>query len=366
MSVSLSQSPTYQIPNQTFNITFSATSGNFVRVAVTVAPEGSAYNTDMVDQDVSELDIGTTATNVVWTGFQPDVAGAYTVKLYELQVGATDYGGYYQGDPDGYPTETIVSTSTATLYAGQRLDVPVGTDADIATLVLHVWDSNVRATTVEQHGVESPSLIDPATSKAETFAADSSVASALDDMVDKAAITIAGDPSSNLDDIITAFTAHLTQAGVHDANDTDNTPSSSLSGADNPDQIRQSVGEMLRLIRQHFDNDAGDGLGVGGAASPYHAVADRTNGPVAQQAADYAQATFAIADMRRAYEAHRVSTTFHNSADTTNTVSAFVTGSLLALYESVAEVLADPSPPAPATDNPGAVVLVHRGGMTRS
>jgi hypothetical protein len=365
MTVALSQSPTYQLPGGKFNITASATVGNFVRVAVTSAPEGSAYDNQIVEANTTELVIGEIPVDIVWSGFEPDIAGAYTLKLYELQVGATDYGGYYQGDPDEWPSETIVGTSTATIYAGQRLELSVGAGSDTATLALHVWDTTVRETTVAEQGVATPALLDPKTSKAVTFTEDATVVSALSDMIDVAASSVAIDPTTQLDSIITEFEDHLVEAGVHAANDTDNTPAtSSLIGATSQAQILNSAGTILQLMRQHFDNDSGAGQGAGSAS--YHSVADRANAPVVSPPSDYAQSTFSIADMRRAYEAHRVNTTYHASADTTNTVAAPATGTLLALYEAIAVVLAAPSPTPPSTDNPGTTVMVHRGGLGKA
>lgn len=366
MTVTVSQTPTYQLPNKTFYMTFSATDGNFVRVMVTAAPPSSGYAQRIIDEETSELEIGATATGQVWTGFEPDAPGVYTLKAYELTVGASTYGGYFESDTDGYSTETVEGSTTLTIYVGQRLESTIGTPADNATLVLHVWNSTVRATTVEQHGIDSPDLINPSSARAETFVSDSGVVAALANFEDRAASTVASAAYSVLDNELVEFEDHLLQAGVHAANDTDNTPAvASLRNALTEEQLVTSVAELQRLYRQHCENDAGAGGGAGSASSNYHTIGDRINGPIAPPPSDYASAIFAVADLWRGYEAHRVSTVFHSSADTTNSLTALTTGSLLALCKEVSDVLATPTPTAPSTDNPGATSLVHRGGFKR-
>ena len=365
MTVTVSQQQTYQLPGKEWLLTFSATAGNAVRLAVTEAPTTSAYAQKLLDIGASELEIGNTATGQVWSGFEPDVPGVYTVKAYELSIGASSYGGYFASDTDGYASETVQGSTSLTFYAGQRMELSVGTPEHTATLVLHVWNATVRETTREQHDVDSPSLIDPSSPKAATFISDSGVVAALAAMTDKAATTVAAAASTVLDDFLTEFEDHLTQASVHNANDSDNTPAvSSLKGAKTVEQLVTSVGEAQRLYRQHCQNDAGDGLGSGGAA--YHTTADRVNGPIAPAPNDMASALFALADLWRGYEAHRVNTTFHSASDSTNSLTALTTGSLLALCKEISDVLATPTPTAPSTDNAGATTLVHGGGMKRA
>jgi len=365
VTVTLSQTPTYQLPNQTFYHTFSATLGNAVRVVVTAAPADSGYAKRMVELETTELELGIAFAGHVWTGFEPDVAGVYTLKAYELTIGATTYGGQFLNDSDGYPSTTVEGTTALTVYVGQRLESTVGTDADNATLVLHVWNDTVRATTEEQHGVDSPALENPSSSRAETFVSDSDVATALAAMVDKASATIAPALNTTLDDFITEFEDHLTQAGVHSSNDTDNTPATAaLTGSKTVAQLVTACATASRLLVQHMQNDDGSGAGAGSAA--YHSTGDRVNGPVITAPGDYASAAFAIADLWRAYEAHRASATFHSAADTTNTLAALTTGSILALCKEVSDVLATPTPTAPSTDNSGATRLVHGGGFKRA
>jgi hypothetical protein len=319
----------------------------------------------MEELETSELELGEISTGQVWQGFEPSAPGVYTLKAYELTVGASDYGGYFENDTDGYASETVEGSTTLTVYVGQRLESQIGTPEDNATLVLHVWNATVRPTTVEQHGVDSPALIDPSSALAETFISDSGVVAKLADLEDTAATTVAAAASTVLDNILLVFNDHLTEAGVHAANDTDNTPAvASLRGAKTEEQLVTSIATLQRLYRQHCEND--DGSGAGAGSGGYHSIADRTNGPIANPPSDYASAIFALADLWRGYEAHRSSSVFHNSADITNTLTALTTGSLLALCKEVSDVLATPTPTAPSTDNSGATRLVHSGGMTRA
>jgi hypothetical protein len=365
MTVEVTQTPTYQIPGKPFFLNFSASTGNYVRVMVTAAPAASQYTKRMEETQTSELELGDTATGQIWTGFEPDVPGVYTLKAYELTIGASSYGGYFSSDHDGYASETVIGSTSLTMYVGQRLESAIGTDSDNATLVLYVWDYTVRATSVELHGEDSPALINPSSSRAETFASDADVVAELALFEDREAPTVASSASSILDNFLLKFTGHLTEVGVHNANDGDNTPQSGLyTGAKEVTQLVTAIATAQRLFKQHITNDKGDGVGPGGGS--YHSVGDWVNGPVAGTPEDVAGALFALGDLWRAYEAHRASTTFHAVADVTNTLSALNSGSLVALAREVSEVLATPTPTAPSTDNQGATTLVHSGGMKRS
>jgi hypothetical protein len=113
-------------------------------------------------------------------------------------------------------------------------------------------------------------------------------------------------------------------------------------------------------------NDNGQGQGPG--SGNYHTVSsvkggDWTNKPIARSFGDTAQARIALADCWRAYEAHRATTgAIHNSADSTNTLSALPP--LLALDRAFLSEIQKASPTAPATANAGVTVLVHGAGFT--
>ena len=151
---------------------------------------------------------------------------------------------------------------------------------------------------------------------------------------------------------------------IHASADTVNAVLDSFqSNVLNPNGLARSANELLLQLSRHMNNDdAGDGIGT----SEFHAVssgmADMENTIIASSAneQDPLSALRLIADLHRAYEAHRIDTSYHDSADTTSGGTLPV---LPALFSSFNAQLQDDTPTAPDTANPGAVRLIHSAGF---
>ena len=364
MAISLITSPQYPTTRKKTNVTFSASGGgNYVRVWVTDAPPGSTFKTQLDEAGATRLQVFDGDVSGTWY-FAPDAGGVYTFATQEYTKGASGYGGRYEGDPEGYGSETKIGTeSTRTINVGERLTMPVGTSGHRATLVLWVWDDTIRATTYELHGEVSPALIDSTTPRAETATIASAVKTALTALVDMSANTALGTPSSILANIRTKLNAHIGSGAFHSNADSDNTVAASFANASSIDGAAKMVSELSSKLDRHQRNDSGSG--TGSAGSPYHnsSGADLTHSRLISSASEVADTIAAIADVWRVYEAHRADATVHTSADGTNTLTALP--KLLDLHRAFLVEIASTSPTAPAAANPGVTLLVHGAGMTK-
>src|SRR6185369_12938032 len=156
---SVATTPTYPIPGRETRVIFTI-SANFVRVWCTVAPEGSelANKLKLTTQNRVLVYQGDGGQHNPWR-FNADKGGKYTLVTQEYTRG-TAYGGGYQGDPNGVESETKSgSETTLSLFIGQRMTSTIGIAPDSATLVLWVWDGNIRPTTLATQGENSPAIV---------------------------------------------------------------------------------------------------------------------------------------------------------------------------------------------------------------
>jgi hypothetical protein len=357
MTISITTSPSSPTVKTKCRVTFGATVGNFVRVWLTVAPQKSKFTAELEQSRVlvHEADIAQPFA------FEPDAPGRYVFTAAEITKGASVYGGGYRGDPKGLPTETIVGESEHSIAIGSRLEMPIGTGKDTGVLAFHVFGDTVRATTKALHGEVTPAIVNANSEKAKLASIDDDVTTALAALVNQPATTILGSPSGVASNIIATLNAHRTQAGVHFSNDGDNIISTSFALANSPAALMQTSREILNKLDRHMRND--NGGGTGSASPDYHDGADSTAALVATPPGEHAAAIVALADAWRAYEAHRVNSVVHDTADGTNTLTALPP--LLNLHRRFLEVIQPLSPPAPPTANAGVVTLIG-GGMRLS
>jgi hypothetical protein len=370
----LSTIPLYPTPGRKTNITFTLTESgsNYVRVWCTAAPPGSTLRTKLDGTqdprnrvEVFESDGG---SNHPWR-FAFDKGGRYTFVAQEYTRGASSYGGGYQGATDGAPSETKVgSEATLTIDIGERYVLPVGTGADVADLVLWVWGDTIRATTIAVQGEKSPAIQSASpTPRMLAVIESSTVVSALTALAGVACSTAIGTISSLVSGYVTDWNAHLADATAHEDADADNLLPVGFSVAGNAAELPKFVNEALRKMRQHFTNDAVDGNTVSGRDSgDYHNVSgkknDLTNMPIVESVGDTQTAYIGLADLYRCYEEHRVSTTVHDSADSTNVLPVTTTHKLFELHRIVLDILADTNPTAPATRSSGGMLLIQQVG----
>lgn len=375
----LSSFPQYPIPAHNLAVVFSLTQTgtNFVRVWCTVAPAGSALDVELKKSDKAtgarvQVYEGQGGTDHPWRT-KIDKGGAYTLVAQEYTKG-TGFGGGYEGDTRGAPTETKVgSEASLSLYVGNKIETLLGTGADRATLSFWVFNDTIRATTVATHGEATPVVTAPTSDRAATAAKSVGVGLAVLALIGQTATTARGNVSTIISNFVTKFNAHIgTAAAVHNAADANNPIKLEFSGAPTPQNITTFATEALRRLRQHEQNDW-NGSGPGSAdgstdpvtgvisPAPYHKVggvvqADMTNTPVMHGVGDTNDAYAALGDLWRAYEAHRQSTIVHIGADSTNTLTA-LSNTIADVHNQFFVALAATSPAASPGESSGAALL---------
>lgn len=359
MTVTVTTEPTYVLPGKACEITCSASAGNFVRMVLTSAPTASSWQKRLDDENLSEIQLWAADAGQKVT-FTFDVPGTYVCSAREVTKGGRAFGGGYLDDPDGWPTETAIGSTAITFNVGQRMTAPMRIGRDTGTLVLYVWGSTIRETTVPDHGEKSP-RIDGDTEKMKVAANSSAVQTALAALVNVACSTAASSLATVHDDIRTKWNLHIvrTTSSCHGAADTVNGIGTAYQTPESTGGLVESINHINGKVRAHFLNDSGTGIGY----AAYHTKADWTDLPILTGASEALSATLALASLWDSYEAHRVNTAAHGSADSTNTLTALP--ALYSVFRNVITVLRSTNPTAPATDNAGATLLVHRSGMSK-
>jgi hypothetical protein len=363
----LTVTPSFPAPQRPARLRFDLqqTGANFVRVWCVSAPTGSKLRADLDTGERERIPFYQGGGGVAREHeFTPEVGGAYLFVAQEYAKGASDYGGGYEGDPNANPSETALGSETnLTLRVGKRLVQTIGVAPDTATLVLHVWGDRVRSTSVAVHGERTPAIVSPATPKASIAAGATTVQAALASLVGEAAATALDSPSAVTDDLINRFNAHRTQGSIHASNDTDNSVRVSLLNPTSPAGVTESANELFRMLRNHMRNAKDEAPQTG--STVYHgspARADLGNLMISSPASDPATTMALIADMHRAYEAHRASTAHHSPADTTNVASALP--KLFLVHRHFVDSLRAATPSTPSTEHEAVTVLVHGAGFS--
>lgn len=366
----LAVSPSFPIPGISTSLTFTMTGlgSNFVRVWCTQAPDGSN-----LDRELKQFEAGSPrvqvyegdggATNPL--GFIFDKGGTYTLVAQEYTKGSGFSGGY-QDDPRGSPSETQVGTETSlTLEIGRRFTQTVGASPDTATLSFWLFGSTIQATTLAIHGEVTPGITNPVTPRAKTAALQSDVTTAVSALAGVTASTALGTISSIVSNFVTKFNAHIIVTtgtpATHAVADTDNTLKTELSAAPIPQTLSTFVTLALKSLRQHETNDKGSG--IGSASTAYHnvggAIADLVDQPLTKGVTDTSSAYAALGDIWNAFEAHRVNTSVHGTADTTNTLTSLP--KIAEVHHQFFKALASASPATPPGDSSGAALLRNWG-----
>lgn len=367
--------PVYPIPNREARVVFTlaGVGANFVRVWVTVAPEGSKLAAELKESTQNRFVVyaGDGGENQPWK-FTADKGGKYTLVAQEYTKGS-GFGGGYEGDPLGAPSETKVGgETTLTLEIGQKFTQRIGVGVDIATLVVWCWADTIRKTTVALHGEDSPRVENDApTPPAKTAMETSGVVTALAALADTTCTVALGTLSTIVAQMVTEINDHIALAATtHNAADTHNAIPVELAASPTPLTLVEFVNDALLKMRRHRLNDHGGDTVVGtppgtGSAS-YHSVGgskrgDFANMPLFQTAGSQEEAYGALADIWRAHEGHRASTVVHGTADSTNTLTALP--KMLEVHRQFLAVLASLTPAAPPAQSSGAQLLISVGGF---
>lgn len=373
----MATTPEYPVPNRTVAITFTKTNAtsDYIRVWMTDAPVDSEERQAIEDGGLGRFQF--------WEGdsggrkeFVPRKGGIYRLVAQEYTRSAT-HGGRYENDPEGAPSAVKVGSEySISLTIGQRMVMDCGAGQDTASLVLFVFGSTIRATSLADHGETTPVVKDGATDRAKMALATTAVKNAARALADVAVSTAVGTVSTILSEMVDEFNDHLTQASVHQNNDTDNDLDGAFASSVTPETFPATVSRLLSAVRQHFTNDNGQGPGTAGldpasgdtTPNAYHHVSvpvfDLTNMPLFSSVSGTAESYRALADIWRAYESHRVSTAVHDNQDSTNTLTTLP--ALLTVHKEFFSQLAAISPTVPETQTSGAVQLMTQVGAKES
>jgi hypothetical protein len=374
MAVTVTPTPQYAVVTKPPKLSFSATTGQRVRLFLTNAPVASKFKTQLNESSAGRVqifqgDVGETHL------FEADVPGAYTLLAQEIQV--PTFKGGFKGDTRGFldvgggrGVEKILGEAETTIYMGDRVTVPLGTQPHTATLVMWVWGLHIVPTTVELHGEVSPDIIDPSTPIAKTAANSTAVRTTLAQLENQTAQLCAlggSDMASILDEMINTLNAHfLNEPGVHGAADTSNEILDTWKSADSKGSVPDTVTKMLDSLTKHITTDAANSATVlsptfGRGTGSWH-LGQRSDGRsklLVQTVSELQDSWVGMADIRRAYALHRTNTSLHNVPDATVMPTA---PRLLAVHEAFLSVVASSEPPPAPDENPGASLLVHAAG----
>jgi hypothetical protein len=336
-----------------------------VRLFVTSAPADSKLQKAITDSAAQRVELheGDVATPF---DFTPDAGGVFTFLAQEIQT--PTFPGAFQGDTRGYidtgggtlGTEKILNeTAGITLYVGTRISFAIGAQPDTATLVFWVWNDTIRATTTAVQGETSPAVINPKTPRSKAAANSQTVRDAVALLADMAAGTARGSDatlSALVVDIWNKTMGHYTNGTAHPHTDTYNQLGVSfLPNGMSPDAVSLFLNQALTSLRRHYTNDK-DGTGPGSASGiEFHVsgLSDLVNATLFRGVGAAPDQLNALADIVRSYEAHRIDTTVHNSADNTNTISATIP-QLITIIRDFMTVVAASTPTAAVGDSSGA------------
>lgn len=355
--------PQYAVPGRATSVVFTLTESgsNYLRAWVTTAPLGSELANKLKDESAGRLEIYTgdggpeAPHRVVF-----DRGGVYTLVIQEYARGASAYGGGYQGSPASAPSETKVgSEQTRSVYVGQRMTSQVGTGGDTATLVLWVWNDTIRSTTLASHGEKTPVIVaETPTARVSNAISTAAVTTALNALVNQTVATALGNVPGHFQDVINTFNQHIAYGAVHGSADTANEIS-----ADYRSPAPEKRGDAINAIVQKFLGHFGDDDGTGFGAADYHDPADLRNSPLITSV-DQETSFSGIAELWRAYEAHRLDSSVHAGVDSIHTLAALPP--LLELHRQFFAALASSAATTPVGQSSGAANLIRNAGFSES
>ncbi len=372
----LETTPTYPIPNRPSLVTFAFTSGsaNYMRAWCTVAPADSEIDGRIKKAALNRALVyeGDGGPKRPWS-VTFDKGGKYTVIVQEYQKG-NHWGGGYEGDPRGAPSETKVgSETTLSLYVAQRLTQELGTGPDRATLALYVHNATIVETSVAAHGEKTPAIISPTSDRATVAATTAAVTTALANLVSLSPTTAMGTLGDIVDNFIAKFAAHAADAAYHETADSQTDLSQNYKNATSLGGIARALNKVRTRLGQHMLNSKENapsnpeyalpgGVTIHLENSTYF---DLKNALLPVTADENNQATIfqAIGDFFRAYEAHRTAN-MHDTSDSTNTLTALP--KLPELHRQFMASLAAISPTAQPGQSTAAAQLIGTAGFAEA
>ncbi|HEU4544343.1 MAG TPA: hypothetical protein VFR23_24645 [Jiangellaceae bacterium] len=341
---------------------------NWIRLWCTVAPADTQIQEQISSNRLARSLVyeGPPRESYPWR-YTFEKGGAYTLKLQEY-IRGNAWGGGYDGDPRGAPSETKNgSEQDLTLYIAERLTQRLGFGDDTATLVVFVLNDTVVRTLEQAHGQNSPAIVEPSSERAETAASTGAIATALGTLVGASSTTLIGDPGNKIDHYIERFRSHAADATIHDVADDQADLFANYIGATGFEGMANAVTKLRRRYELHLlnarENVSANPEYVNPGSVDLHNAGglklDLKNAllPISVSS-DPATIYAGLGDFWRAYEAHRPFGG-HPSADATYTLTAPVT--LLLVHKEFMTSLAAATPTAGAGQSAGSAALVGAG-----
>jgi hypothetical protein len=366
------QANPYELPGNV-RLQFTPTTGNYVRVWLLDAPTASKLKgeiaKDTQNNRVQAFEGGTADTWEV----ELDKGGAYVFVLQEYQQGSADFTGGYDGDPrGGFTAETKVGDEVErTVYIGERLSMQLGTGSHgFANLVLYVWDATIRQTTVALHGETTPAILHTSAAttdrlatrrRAETAALDATVQASIAALIDLPVANLVPNAETLVAEMVDKTVKHMTNEpqNYHAAGDGVNSVEVSnlpKTGLSTPEAFARAARVLSNRLRAHMENESDGG-------AEYHGEPDFANviiaSPPPPGSSRMPEVWASIADVHRAYEAHRLSGV-HALADTDNNIETSL-DPLLVVHRDFLLAMQPLSPAPPATTNPGVTAAAQLG-----
>jgi hypothetical protein len=359
MSVSLAASVAVVTVDAPIRLTFTATTGNFVRVWCTAAPTGSKLRGKLDENKSTRVHVQDSDSGREFD-YTFDSSGAYQFAAQELTKGAAPYGGGYQGAPDADRAETLIGETALTFYVATAIKATIGQGQDTGDLILYVANDLIKETTIATHGRATPAVEKPRTDKATTAAEGSALATALADLVGTSATTALGSLSTVTTNAIDKFNLHIASGTFHATPDVDNAISASFRSPTCAEALKRSLAALLKALSAHTRNDSVVTPAGTGSAAWHGTVVDWASIPLFESSATVADHVRALADAWRSFEAHRTAAA-HLAPDTTNTLTALP--KLLNVHRLFLRELASLNPTTPITENSAKTILVHGAGF---
>ncbi len=396
--VTIATVPTYAIPERPalVKFTFSSTRTNYVRVWCTRAPEGSALQARIDANRLNRLLVfeGPGSERAGGIGIAVwrhtfDKGGPYTLIVQEYKKG-NGWGGGYEGDPRGAPTEEKLSVTIAdvqtfeqalTLHIAKKLTQTLGFGDDQATLILYVHNNTIVPTIKSVHGIKTPIIADWTSDRAASGAGVAQNAAAnLANLTTQSALignTTAGSFGDMVDDTIDSFESHAenTTGAYHNTADNQDDLKNNYKGATSPGGLARAINKLRRRLELHMLNAKENApsnpeyvvpgsvtIHDGGGAGPYFDLKNALLPIVADE--NKPESLYAaFADFWRAYEAHREAS-MHDTPDITNTL--WTPEAILAVHRDFMTQIAALAPAAHAGQSSGAARLIGQGGFVEA
>lgn len=376
MTVTLTTTPTYALPSGSVPLTATVdNAANFVRLWCIDAPIDSVYRKLLNKTKASRIEI-TPPNAQAAGGISPgvefpaklEIGGRYTFVAQEYTLGSSTYGGGYTNAPEALKTETAIGAEqTLYVFIGQRMTHRLGASSyGTASLLVHVWNDTIRATSEAVHGVLSPAIGKPSTPRAVSAASATGVLAQLDLLTDANVSTLSPNLATLIAEMVLKIPKHMANTGGNfhalitglPTPDADN-PSEIAALPDRygtPTSLVRAASVLYSRLRQHQTNGSS-------GASLYHLDADFENalicdGPGGE--ADTSLGFAAIADVYRVYAAHRADAASHALVDGVNTLTTAL-GPLLSLHKEFLGAMTSFSPVTAGGVQSAVVSLTARG-----